>query len=68
MKGSASMDGGWGGTISVEENFLKENKGLSFCEIIVLEQRRDLGYFVIFADRIYKYCSLDFNPYPSDLK
>ena len=65
------VDGEWGGTISVEENFWKENKWLIFCEIIVLysnrEERCNIFLFVLteFKDLL---CSLDLNQYPSNLK
>ena len=46
------VNGGWDGSISVEESFWKENKWLIFVVKIVLLQRREVGYFLICADRI----------------
>ena len=61
------MDGEWGGTISVEENFWKENKLLIFCEYSNREERCNIFLFVLteFKDLL---CSLDLNQYPSNLK
>ena len=60
------MDGGWGGTISVGENFSKEKKCLIFCEIIVQycnkEDRWD-NFLIVQTE-----FTLDLNPHPSDLK
>ena len=60
------MDGGWGGTISVGENFCIEKNVCLFCDIIVQycnkEERWD-NFLIVQTE-----FTLDLNPYPFDLK
>ena len=52
-KGYSGWGMGW--YYLCKRKFLKENKCVTFCEIIVLYQRREVGYFLFCADRIYRF-------------
>ena len=65
------VDGDWGGTISVEENFWKELYVLLIDFLWdngTVTEKRGGKISYLCRQNLQIYCSLDLNPFPSDLK